>query len=250
MDASYYSGTSGILLPYKNKNFYPESFQGKSRLTVCSLLFNSLEVNSSFYKIPRLETVQRWSEEVTAGFRFTFKLWRGITHNKGLIFDPQDVDRFLNVITAVGDTKGCLLVQLPPSISFHHRAQVDLLLKTIMKNDQSKGWRVCVEFRHTSWYKEETLQLLDGYGIASVIHDKHGQGIQVQDMETPFVYVRFHGPEGNYKGSYEDSFLQEYSFYIKDWLDEGKEVYVYFNNTVGAALDNLITLSAYVEERN
>ncbi|MNU04703.1 hypothetical protein D3C72_2492280 [compost metagenome] len=62
--------------------------------------------------------------------------------------------------------------------------------------------------------------------------------------------MRFHGPEGNYKGSYEDSFLQEYSFYIKDWLDEGKEVYVYFNNTVGAALDNLTTLSAYVEERN
>lgn len=250
MDASYYSGTSGILLPYKNKNFYPESFQGKSRLTVCSHLFNSLEVNSSFYKIPRQETVQRWSEEVTADFRFTFKLWRGITHAKGLSFDPQDVYQFMDVIAAVGDKKGCLLVQLPPSISLSYNTQVNHLLETIMKNDQSNGWRVCVEFRHESWYREETYQLLEDYGIASVIHDKHDRGIHLQDTVTPFVYVRFHGPDGNYKGSYEDAFLQEYSYYIKDWLDAKKEVYVYFNNTIGAAIDNLNTLSAYVAERD
>lgn len=248
MERLYFTGTSGILLPYKNKNYYPEEFQDKSRLAVYSLLFNSLEVNSSFYKIPREETVRRWSEETTDNFRFTFKLWKGITHQKELKFDPQDVARFLSVIDAVGQKKGCLLIQLPPSFKFASIGLLAELLDCIAQNNRSEGWSICVEFRDPVWYREETSELLKSYNMNLVIHDKNMQGMRLQyaDANANIIYMRFHGPNGDYKGSYTDNILFEYSTYINDWIAEGKEVYTYFNNTIGAALSNLNTLAKYI----
>lgn len=248
MESLYFSGTSGILLPYKNKSFYPENLQEKSRLAVYALLFNSLEVNSSFYKIPRGETVKRWADEVPDGFRFTFKLWKGITHAKGLIFDPNDVTHFLKVIAEAGEKKGCLLIQFPPSVTFNAAVHVNLLLETVVNDEHIKGWRVCVEFRHPSWHCEDTFSLLNSYGASLVLHDKNSNGMQLSYSETDFIYLRFHGPNGNYRGSYEDDFLQEYSSYIREWLAEGKEVFTYFNNTMGDAIQNLKLLSEYVND--
>lgn len=248
MEVQYFSGTSGILLPYKNKSYFPDSLKDRSRLSVYSLLFNSLEVNSSFYKIPRKETVARWSQETSDNFRFTFKLWKGITHQKGLIFEPSDVVRFLDIINAVGNKKGCLLIQLPPSATFSLLIKLDELLKCIATDTRSLGWHICVEFRHRSWYCQETLILLNSYGMNLVLHDKDGFGINNRmHTENDIIYLRFHGPEGDYKGSYENAVLHEYKGYIKEWLAEGKEVYVYFNNTIGAAIKNQRTLEEYVK---
>lgn len=247
MDTSIYFGTSGILLPYKNKSFYPEALREKSRLAVYSMLFDSLEVNSSFYKMPRENTVLRWSEETTAGFRFTFKLWKGITHTKALQFDPADVDRFINNIHVVGQKKACILIQLPPAIRFDSLPRLGALLEQMTAKGQSKGWHVGVEFRHPSWKRDETYKLLDSFGAAQVLHDKQGGELLFDAARMPFVYLRFHGPEGDYGGSYDDAFLYEYSHYIRDWFAAGKEIFVYFNNTMGNALANLNTLRSYVE---
>ncbi|CAM3724700.1 DUF72 domain-containing protein [Sphingobacterium prati] len=247
MDTLYFSGTSGILLPYKNKSYYPNDLKDKSRLAVYSLLFNSLEVNSSFYKMPRRETVGRWAQETSNNFRFTFKLWKGITHQKDLIFEPNDVAKFLDIINAVDKKKGCLLIQLPPSTTFSSLINLDKLLRCIVKDKRSLGWHVCVEFRHQSWYSQETMTLLTSYGINLVLHDKDSGGINIEYAGNDIVYVRFHGPEGDYKGSYEDAVLHEYSGYIKEWLAEEKEVYVYFNNTIGSAIANLRTLEEYIK---
>ncbi len=246
MEQSYFSGTSGILLPYKNRSFYPKHLEGKSRLAVYSLLFNSLEVNSSFYKIPREETVRRWSEETADSFRFTFKLWKGITHEKELRFDPQDVVRFLSVIDGVGQKKGCLLIQLPPSCKFTSIGKLTALLDCISQDQRSEAWKVCIEFRNDSWYREETLTLLKSYGMHVVIHDKDTRGMRLQYTDTEIIYMRLHGPDGDYRGNYSDSVLREYSTYINSWIAEEKEVYVYFNNTIGSALANLNTLTEYI----
>lgn len=80
----FYTGTSGLSLPFPKHSFPPE-FQDKSRLTFYASLFNSIEINSSFYKLPMASTVKKWAESVPDNFLFTFKLWREITHNKGLI---------------------------------------------------------------------------------------------------------------------------------------------------------------------
>jgi uncharacterized protein YecE (DUF72 family) len=245
--ASFFSGTSGILLPYKNKTFYPVEWQAKSRLEVYGLLHNSVEVNSTFYKIPRVHTIVRWATEVPRDFRFTFKLWKGITHNKSLHFDEADVRLFMETINGIDTNRGCLLIQLPPSTGFACVAQLDRLLSCI-SDLNTAGWRVCVEFRNRTWHRSECVELLSAYGASLVLHDKGGMGVDIDQAVGDTVYLRFHGPDGNYRSSYDEAFLKEYSLYIAGWLAEGKEVYVYFNNTIGDALANLNLLVAYVDE--
>jgi uncharacterized protein YecE (DUF72 family) len=239
---NYYSGTSGLLLPVRNKLFYPDEFKEKSRLCFYSSLMNSIEVNSSFYKVPMASTVKKWAEDVPEDFRFTFKLFREITHNKGLAFNPQTVKRFMEVIGAAGGKKGCLLVQFPGSVRIGNLKQLAVLMQAIRDSDPEKLWNIALEFRHVSLYHDEVYRLLEDYAIAMVIQDKPPAVTPILDWDLPFVYLRFHGPGGSYRGSYDEDILQEYAGYVRDWMDEGKEVYAYFNNTMGSAVNNLFTL--------
>jgi len=238
----YYSGTSGLLLPVPNKLFYPEEFKEKSRLCFYGSLMNSIEVNSSFYKVPMASTVGKWTGEVPEDFKFTFKLSKDITHNKGLAFDPSAVKRFMEVISFSGEKKGCLLVQFPGSVRIGSLRQLSLLINVLRENDPDKAWNIALEFRHASLYRDEVYRMLEDYGMAMVIQDKPPAVTPILETGQPFVYLRFHGPGGSYRGSYEDDLLQEYAGYISDWIAEGKTVYAYFNNTMGSAVANLFTL--------
>src|SRR5688572_12770918 len=111
---TFYSGLSGLALPLPKYKF-PEAFQKSTRLTYYSSLFNSIEINRSFYTLPNGKTMAKWSNEVPEDFKFTFKLWKQITHAKGLRFDTTDVKHFLDAIGQVGEKKGCLLIQFPAS---------------------------------------------------------------------------------------------------------------------------------------
>ncbi|RYD93901.1 MAG: DUF72 domain-containing protein [Sphingobacteriales bacterium] len=246
MPANYYSGTSNIVLPVPNKQLFPEAFRDKSRLNYYASLFNSLEVNSSFYKVPMPSTVAKWADDVSAGFRFTYKLWRDITHQKGLEFKPEDIDRFMQVISNAGDKKGSLLVQFPPGVQVNSIHKLEQLLNIIRINDPLSQWHTAVEFRHKSWHKDNVYELLENYNIGIVSHDLPASATPMIEPITDFVYLRFHGPEGGYRGSYSDDYLYEYAGYINDWLHDGKTVYAYFNNTMGDALQNLITLNSFI----
>ena len=127
-EENIYAGTSGIELPVSNKLQYPLEFQEKSRLTYYASLFNTVEINSSFYKIPMASTVRKWAESVPEGFRFTFKLWKEITHAKELVFNPADVNRFMETIAHASGKEGCLLIQFPPSINILKINQFNQLL--------------------------------------------------------------------------------------------------------------------------
>jgi uncharacterized protein YecE (DUF72 family) len=243
---AYYSGTSGLLLPVRNKLFYPEEFKDKSRLCFYGSLMNSLEVNSSFYKVPMSTTVAKWAKDVPDNFKFTFKLSRDITHNKGLAFDPEAVKRFMEVIDAAGDKKGCLLVQFPASVRIGQLRQLSLLMHTLRECDPNLQWHIALEFRHVSLYQDEVYRLLEEYSMAMVIQDKPPAVTPMLEDTLSFVYLRFHGPDGRYGGTYEDEVLYEYAGYIRDWLSEGKTVYTYFNNTMGSAVANLFSLKDMV----
>lgn len=238
----FYSGTSGLLLPVPNKLFYPEEFKQKSRLCFYGSLMNSIEINSSFYKVPMASTVKKWASEVPADFKFSFKIFREITHNKALAFDPEVLRAFMEVVSEVGEKKGCLLVQLPGSIRFGNFRQLSLLLQEIRANDQHQDWDIAVEFRHLSLYVEEVYELLEDLEMSMVIQDKPPAITPMIESNVPFVYLRFHGPDGSYRGSYEQDILLEYADYIQAWMADGKRVYTYFNNTMGAAIANLYTL--------
>jgi uncharacterized protein YecE (DUF72 family) len=244
---NYYSGLSGIELPVPKYQFPPEH-QNSSRLTYYSTIFNSIEINSSFYKIPMTSTISRWVSSVPEHFKFTFKLFREITHVKDLNFDNSHIEKFIRTMSEAGSKKGCLLVQFPPSLKNHHIHQLDALLNDIKIADPAEEWNVAVEFRDQGWYNEDVFAMLESYNIALVIHDIPKSAAPLRLTSSDFIYVRFHGPTGNYSGSYGNAFLQEYAAYIREWLDDGKKVYVYFNNTKGDAYNNLRTLNSFVAQ--
>ena len=242
----FYSGTSGLVLPVPNKQLYPIEFQDKSRLTYYASIFNSIEINSSFYKIPMPTTVFKWAESVPDGFRFTFKLWREITHNKGLTFNPEDVDRFVKTISQVGTKKGTLLVQFPPSLKVANIHRLQELLVCLMEANTDYQWKIAMEFRNKTWYHEEIYDLLDQYQVGLVIQDMPASATPFVNSDLPFGYLRFHGPNGSYKGSYDNDFLSDYASVIRELNTDGKEIYAYFNNTAGDAVKNLMTLNSLV----
>ncbi|HEY6899007.1 MAG TPA: DUF72 domain-containing protein, partial [Puia sp.] len=226
-------GTSGLVLPVPNKNAFPEEYKKGSRLTYYASLFNSIEINSSFYKIPQGATFARWTGEVPEDFRFTIKLHQSITHVPNLHYNPAVLTRFIQAASQLAAKKGCLLIQFPPSIKMDHLGALENLLNAITHIDDS--WRLAVEFRHNSWYQPATNALLDRFQAALVLHDMPASKITTP-TNAPFTYLRFHGPAGDYKGSYATSTLEEYGKLIREWQDAGKEVYVYFNNTIGDAI--------------
>ena len=242
-----FSGTSGLILPVKNKQFYPVEFKDKPRLTYYASLFNSIEINSTFYKIPMESTIRNWSEQVPENFRFTFKLWKGITHRKGLAFESDDVFRFIRTINNIGLKKGCLLVQFPPGFKIDLAQRLEVLLTKIKEADPENSWKTAIEFRHKSWYHEGIFDLLEEHKVGVVVHDKPGSETPYLESSVNFKYLRFHGPDGDYRGHYTNDFLHEYASYIHDWTTmEEKEVYVYFNNTMGDAVKNLAELNSLV----
>ncbi|WP_240612996.1 DUF72 domain-containing protein [Chitinophaga parva] len=240
----FFCGTSNMVFAEPNKAAFPLAFQDKPRLTYYASRFNSLEVNSSFYKVPKPATVARWATEVPEHFRFTFKLWKGITHVRGSVHQQHDLLHFLRVIDEAGQKTGCLLIQFPASVGADHAPVLEQMLGTIVQ--AGNKYRIALEMRHTSWYTKRIYALADTYRAGIVLHDMPRSLFQETATAAPFVYLRFHGPAGDYKGGYTDAQLQQYATRIHTWMGEGKEVYVYFNNTIGDALQNAITLRSMV----
>ena len=242
---NFYSGLSGLQLPVPKYSF-PEPHQNSSRITYYATFFNSIEINSTFYKLPLARTISNWIASVPEDFRFTFKLWRDITHVKGLEFKEADVISFFNVISNANHKKGCVLIQFPPSLGKTHIMQLDVLLRCIAQNNINHEWKIAVEFRNKSWYGQEVYELLQNYNAGLVIQDIPKSITPMIEHLSDFIYVRFHGPTGNYRDSYSEQFLNEYATYIKEWLEEGKTVYTYFNNTMGDAFKNLQALNQFI----
>jgi uncharacterized protein YecE (DUF72 family) len=243
---TFHSGISGLVLPLPKYKF-PEDFQTSSRLTYYSSLFDSIEINRSFYALPNGKTLAKWSNEVPDHFKFTFKLWKQITHAKNLQFQEPDVKNFINAINNVGRKKGCLLIQFPASLKSQSMHQLNHLLDAVQINNANNSWKIAIEFRDSSWYTEDTYNLINSYGATIVLHDKSRAASPYLTLNSKTIYIRFHGPQGDYRGTYDDAFLHEYAAYLYEWLLDRKSVFVYFNNTMGNAFDNLIKLNGYVK---
>lgn len=238
-----YCGTSGLVIPI-TKKLFPEEFMDKSRLAYYASIFNSIEINSSFYKLPKITTVARWAQEVPENFRFTFKISKTITHNKGLVYDPADVDEFMSTIAHIGSKKGCLLIQFPPGLRADYFHKFEELLCRIRERDESNAWNIAVEFRHTSWFIAEVYEELKYYNASMVIQDIPATATPAGIRTSDIVYYRFHGPEGRYRGSYSDHYLDAIAKQVSKMKENRKEIYIYFNNTMGDAFRNVNTLKS------
>ena len=149
-----------------NKSTFPPSYRAGSRLHYYSSLFDTIEVNSTFYKIPLPKTCAKWAMDVPGNFQFTLKLNRDVTHAPGLNYDPAIIKHFMLAADGIGDKKGCLLIQFPGKITLEYFSQVERLITDVLENDPLRQWRIAVEFRHDSWYIRETSELLNEHGAA------------------------------------------------------------------------------------
>lgn len=242
----FYSGTSGLALPF-NKSQYPAELKDKSRLQYYASQFNSIEINSTFYKLPKGATVKKWAESVQTDFKFTFKVPKLITHSLEVESAFSEIPRFLEVTDQVGHKKGCLLAQFPPSFTIEQMKPFKKLLKTFKEESMMPSWKFAVEFRHLSWQQPEVFHVLKSYNASMVLHDMKNSSTQFIPMDSNFVYLRLHGPEPKYRGSYSDEYLKQLAESIAKWIQEGRTVYAYFNNTVGDAFDNVQTLKNHVK---
>lgn len=125
---------------------------------------------------------------------------------------------------------------------------MEQLIGYIQEAGPDGTWKIATEFRHPSWYTDRLLQFAEGNNLSIVLQDIPASATPMDYAVSYTIYLRLHGPDGKYRGGYPDDFLQEYSTYIREWQEDGKTVYVYFNNTMGDGVKNLITLNSLVQQ--
>ena len=151
----------------------------------------------------------------------------------------------MSAINCLNHHKGCLLIQFPAGFTFPSDKLIQIL-ESVNRLNTVNGWRIAVEFRNTGWYNSSIYRILDQFNASLVLQDMPKSKLEEADQKSSFKYYRFHGEHGDYRGSYSDSYLSDKAISIQKWLDQGIDVYAYFNNTIGDAVKNLKTLNEMV----
>lgn len=226
-------GTSGwVYKDWSKGQFYPAGLPQRERLSYYARRFDTVEINSSFYRLLSPAAVERWTRPVPARFRFAIKLSRLITHGKKLDIEGANAEllhNFFERANLLGPRRGPLLVQLGPAWR-RDDGRLAAFLAGIRRHTLGVRWKVAVEFRHRSWICDEVAQILDRHGATRVVHDMPGGATPSPNARAKLVYVRRHGPRGDYRGSYGAPRLKRDAADIPRWLDEGRDVWAYFNN--------------------
>ncbi len=159
------------------------------------------------------------------------------------LIDPKEITRaFLDILPWLEDKMGPVLFQLPPQWHLNLE-RLEEFLEVLPCQ-----YLYAIELRHPTWYCEEVFSLLRNKNIALCFHDFSGEFKSPKKTSEDFVYVRFHGPHGKYRGKYSEMFLRKQVSHIKEWVKEGREVFVFFNNDAYAhAIKNALGLQKYVD---
>jgi len=234
-----YIGTSGwSYKDWGNGRFYPKGLRSTKWLEFYGERFGTVELNMSFYRLPKPDVVKRWHGMVDPEFRFAIKLSRIVTHRKRLKDCEEALDAFFGAVSAFGDKRGPLLVQLPPSLKRDEQLLAGFLDDLERVSGRTR-WRVVVEFRDKGWLCDDVHKVLDAHGAALCLADL-GPCPITEPNDVDFVYVRRHGPsERRYHGCYTERQVASDAAHVRAWLKEGRDVYVYYNNDFeGYAVDN------------
>ena len=182
--------------------FWPiyENTSSRDYLTRYSESFNSVEVNSTFYRIPRKSSVENWRNQTPEDFIFSVKIPQSISHSSNLKYDPEKMDAFLDHIEPFQDKLGPLLLQLSPRLTSEHSEQLSILLS------QLQDYKVAVEFRHKDWFTEETYQILRTHN-AALVYVEHPWQPTAEVETSDFTYVRLEGDRRKVDGEKGESEL-------------------------------------------
>jgi uncharacterized protein YecE (DUF72 family) len=235
-------GTSGFSYPHWRGVFYPENLPPKGWFSYYVKNFNTVELNVSFYRLPLKEVFENWRKKAGGDFVFAIKGWRMISHIKKLKNCQEEIEKFLGALGGLGRLgKNIILWQLPPSLGFD-RGRLGNFLAILPKD-----WRYAFEFRHQSWGRKETWEILRKHQSAVVFQDYPEWPI-FEEVTASFVYLRFHGKESLYSSCYTEKELKSWAEKIKKWQKQGLDVYAYFNNdALGYAIKNAKALERLVQ---
>jgi uncharacterized protein YecE (DUF72 family) len=239
-------GTSGYNYPHWwNGAFYPSHLPQRKWLEFYSDYFDTVELNVSFYRLPKKEVFGGWYKRTPERFSFAVKGSRFITHIKRLKDCREPLSLLLDNASLLKEKLGVILWQLPPRFKFQKERleEFGVLLSTLPR---SKTIRHAFEFRDESWFCQEAFRILGEFNFAFCI--AHGSGLPYMERVTSnFVYLRFHGGELLYGSNYSDKELKGWAEKIEGWEKKNKTVFVYFNNDAyGFAIKNALTLKKLV----
>jgi uncharacterized protein YecE (DUF72 family) len=232
-------GTAGWSLPRVEQPHFPSI---GSHLERYASQFPVVEINSSFHRSHKPAIWARWRDAVPAGFRFSVKMPKAITHTARLDVSGDVIAAFLDEIAVLETKLACLLVQLPPSLSYDAT-----VAGKFFKNLKARSAvPTACEPRHAGWFEPEADELLCHFGVARVAADP----ARVPAASDPggsrdFSYFRLHGSPKVYYSSYPDEFIHHLANRLQQETKEDRVVWCIFDNTtLGAATRNALDLAA------
>ncbi len=217
-------GCSGWNYGHWRERVYPKGMGPSRWLEHYATLFDTVEVNSTFYRLASAKAVARWVEQTPPHFDFSLKASRYLTHVKRLTDLERGVQRFYEPIEALTDAGklGPIVWQLPAN--FHRD---DERLASALEN--LPPGRHCFEFRHPSWFVADVYALLRERRVALVIGDHPERPFQAHELTADWTFVRFHYGARGRKGNYSDRELETWKRRLASWRARA-EVFAYFNN--------------------
>ncbi len=233
--STFYLGTQGWSYPSWMGPFYPPGTSSSAFLEAYAAHFDTVELDTTFYAIPRPSTVDGWRTRTPDRFRFAAKFPQTITHQKGLVDCAEETNAFLAAMGRLDHKLGPLLLQMPPSWSANAFDTLAAFLQ-----DLPTGFRCALEVRHRSWLDSEVfprvLELLRRHGVALCLTQQVGMPA-LDQVTAPFVYIRWLGRR---EDIIDDDFsrvrinrdvqLDRWAEQVGRYLREDIAVYGYFNN--------------------
>ena len=230
-------GTSGYQYEDWRGRLYPRDLPRKQWLPFYAQHFDSVEINSTFYRLPELRVFDAWREATPAGFCFALKFSRYGSHLKHLRDPGPTLEAFLERAHQLREKLGPILIQLPPRWA----PDLERLEGFLALAPRELRW--AIEFRDPRWLCTPVYEILRAHGAALCIHDLIAR--HPRELTSDWVYLRFHGD--GYSGSYSRQFLVAQAKRIADYRARGIDVYAYFNNDArGYAAANASDLSRYI----
>ena len=239
-----YVGTSGWVYAGWREHLYADTPM-RRWLEVASRTFDALEINGSFYTQIKPETYARWRTETPDDFKFAVKGHRFVTHYKRLRNCEDSVIRLRDQASALGDKLAVVVWQLPSNFALD-LARLDDFLGAL------RAWpavRHSLELRHKSWFVDAVAQRMHDARVAVCLSDAPDFPMW-REVTTDLVYVRLHGHTRKYASSYSTPSLRKWADEIEQWIADGRDVHVYFDNDAeGHAVRNAVCLRAMLDRK-
>lgn len=235
-----YVGTSGWSYNHWRGRFYPENLPQTGWLSYYAQHFDTVEINSSFYHLPKPSVFENWTRKTPDNFIFVVKVSRYITHIKRLKDSLEPFKLLLEAAKKLGNKLGPFLFQFPPRMR-KDTERLSSFLESLSVNFGA-SYKYAFEFRDESWFCDDIYDVLSNYECAIIISSS--PYFPYHEVVTGnFCYIRMHGGTELYSSNYSENELRKFALMIKKNLGRGIDTYVYFNNDANAyAVYNAKTL--------